>query len=271
MSFVDQNTGMYMPVAPAYGGGNSGYGFGNCGDSMWWFVLLILAMNGGWGNGWGNNAGGAIPYMMNSNTNSDVQRGFEHQSVMSSLGDISSNMCNGFAAAESSNNARQIANMQQQFAQQTAITGGLNTLSAQLSQVGALVQSENCEDRNAMNQGFRNLTLENNMNTQRIIDSNNAGFQGIQNKLCQLEMDGIKRDYENRITLLQNALDEARLQNQNARFDMSQTGQTSTIQAGQRALANEIEQYVRPQPMPAYIVQNPNGCNCGNSYNYGCV
>jgi hypothetical protein len=122
-----------------------------------------------------------------------------------------------------------------------------------------------------MNQGFRNLTLENNMNTQRIIDSNNAGFQGIQNKLCQLEMDGIKRDYENRITLLQNALDEARLQNQNARFDMSQTGQTSTIQAGQRALANEIEHYVRPQAMPAYIVQNPNGCNCGNGYNYGCV
>lgn len=42
------------------------------------------------------------------------------------------------------------------------------------------------------------------------------------------------------------------------------------IQAGQRALANEIEQYVVPTPRPAYVVQNPNccatqtfGCGCG--------
>ena len=41
-------------------------------------------------------------------------------------------------------------------------------------------------------------------------------------------------------------------------------------QAGQRALANEIEQYVLPTPRPAYVVQNPNccgqqtfGCGCG--------
>ena len=41
-------------------------------------------------------------------------------------------------------------------------------------------------------------------------------------------------------------------------------------QAGQRALANEIEQYVVPTPRPAYVVQNPNccapqtfGCGCG--------
>ena len=42
------------------------------------------------------------------------------------------------------------------------------------------------------------------------------------------------------------------------------------IQAGQRALANEIEQHVAPTPRPAYVVQNPNccatqtfGCGCG--------
>ena len=46
--------------------------------------------------------------------------------------------------------------------------------------------------------------------------------------------------------------------------------QTATISAGQRALANEIEQYVAPSAKPAYIVQNPNccapqtfGCACG--------
>ena len=44
--------------------------------------------------------------------------------------------------------------------------------------------------------------------------------------------------------------------------------QTAAIQAGQRALANEIEQYVLPTAKPAYIVQNPN-C-CPQNYGYGC-
>ncbi len=53
------------------------------------------------------------------------------------------------------------------------------------------------------------------------------------------------------------------------RGQTSQDIQTAAIQAGQRTLANEIEQYVLPTPRPAYIVQNPNccqnygGCGCG--------
>ena len=76
--------------------------------------------------------------------------------------------------------------------------------------------------------------------------------------------------YENRIAAMQNTIDSLRTMNSNARFDASQNAQTADIQAGQRALANEIEQYVLPTPRPAYVVQNPNccgqqtfGCGCG--------
>lgn len=51
-----------------------------------------------------------------------------------------------------------------------------------------------------------------------------------------------------------------------ARGQASQDVQTAAIQAGQRGLANEIEQYVAPTPRPAFLVQNPNCC----SPNYGC-
>ena len=51
-----------------------------------------------------------------------------------------------------------------------------------------------------------------------------------------------------------------------ARGQASQDVQTAAIQAGQRTLANEIEQYVNPTARPAYIVQNPNCC----APNYGC-
>lgn len=56
-----------------------------------------------------------------------------------------------------------------------------------------------------------------------------------------------------------------------ARGQASQDVQTAAIQAGQRALANEVEQYVLPTPRPAYIVQNPNccvqnPCGCGGTF-----
>lgn len=64
--------------------------------------------------------------------------------------------------------------------------------------------------------------------------------------------------------------DGLRTMNSNARFDASQNAQTAAIEAGQRLLANEVEQYLAPTPRPAYVVQNPNccaqqtfGCGCG--------
>lgn len=99
-----------------------------------------------------------------------------------------------------------------------------------------------------------------------------AKVQLVMDKLCQLEMDGIKQNYENRIAAMQNTIDSLRLANNNARFDASQDNQTATIQAGQRNLASEIEQYILPTPRPAYIVNNPNCCQQQNyGYGYGCV
>ena len=49
MAISENGTPMYMPVAPAYGGGGFG-GFG--GDGGWaWILLLLLAFGGGWGGG----------------------------------------------------------------------------------------------------------------------------------------------------------------------------------------------------------------------------
>ena len=55
-----------------------------------------------------------------------------------------------------------------------------------------------------------------------------------------------------------------------ARGQASQDVQTAAIQAGQRALANEVEQYVLPTPRPAYVVANPNCCVNPCGVNCGC-
>lgn len=299
MSLTEGNGGndMVMPVAPMYGGGSGGFG-GWGGDNGWWIILLFLFALGGWGNGFGGGYGngGAMPYIMNSTTNADVQRGFDQQSVMfginglqsgisglstqlcNSTADIQQSLCNGFAGvnatvntgfanAEAAANARQMANMNQAFGAQTAMMQGFNSLGSQfadcccenrlgLADLKYTVATENCADRTQSMQ-----------NTRDIIESQNRGTQAIIDKLCQLELDGIKGQLEaaqRENVGLQNQLNMAALRE-------SQTAQNAFISQG---FANEVDAlYNRlnncPVPTtPVYgrtpiFTCNNNGCGCG--------
>ena len=252
MSLTDNNNGMVMPVSPMYGGGNAGFGgYGGYGDGLFWIIILFLfaAMSGGWGNGFGTGNGGAIlPFMMNQSGQSEVQRVVDQQSVMTGISALSAAQANGFANAEISR------------------CNGLYNLTSQLNNIAMNQQNCCCENRAAV--ADLKYTMAQEAAATRA--NTDAKVQNVMDKLCQLEMDGIKQNYENRIAAMQNTIDSLRTMNSNARFDASQNAQTADIQAGQRALANEIEQYVLPTPRPAYVVQNPNccgqqtfGCGCG--------
>lgn len=236
MSLMDTNSnGMVMPVGPMYG--NGGFGNSTWGDGSFWIIVLflfaIMGNNNGFG-GWGGN--GMMPYMMNNNTNNDVQRGFDQQALTS-----------GIAANTAAINAMQ-----------SATTAGLNTVAMNL-------QNCCCENR-AATADLKYTVASEAAATRANCDANS---RAVMDKLCQLELDGVKQRYEDRIANMQNQIDNLRTQVSNDRFDASQNNQTATIQAGQRVLANEIEQYVLPTPRPAYVVQNPNCCqnagwgNCG--------
>ena len=251
MSLMDNNNGMVMPVSPMYGNGGYGNSFGYGGDGLFWIIILFLfaAMSGGWGNGFGNgNAGTILPFMMNQSGQSEVQRVVDQQSVMTGISALSAAQANGFANAEISR------------------CNGLYNLTSQLNNIAMNQQNCCCENRAAV--ADLKYTMAQEASATRA--NTDAKTQAIMDKLCQLEMDGIKQNYENRIASMQNTIDTLRTMNSNARFDASQNAQTADIQAGQRALANEIEQYVVPTPRPAYVVQNPNccatqtfGCGCG--------
>ena len=263
MSLTDQNgNGMVMPVGPMYGG-NMGTGWGD--GSFWIIVLFLFALMGnGFGNGFGG-CGGSMPYLMN-NTQNDVQRGFDQQSVMGGINSLTAGisgvnqaLCNGFAGvnatvnsgfanAETAANARQMADMQQAFAMQTALQNCCCENRAGIADLRYTIATENCADRQAVANALRDVIASNTANTQAILD-----------KMCQQEIDALKNQNAN----LQTQLTMANLA-------ASQNAQTATIQAGQRALANEVEQYVLPTPRPAYMVQNPNCCppmynGCGGS------
>ena len=291
MALTDENGNMSttMLVSPT-GGSMGGYGSGDCfGGNGFWILLLFLLIGGnGWG-GFGGYGGGndLYPWMNQSN---QINGGFRDQmindnvtEIRSGVNNIQTQLCNGFndvqmglangfAGVEAGANARQIANMQQAFAAQTAVTQGMNDIGMSLQNCGCenragladlkyTVATENCADRTAAYQ-----------NTRDIIDSQTRGTQAILDKLCQLELDGVKAQVEaknDRISELQTQLNMANLQ-------ASQTAQNAFISQG---FANEVDAlYNRLSncPVPSTPVYgrtpiftcnqqaNPCGCGCGN-------
>ena len=132
MSLTGEGMGA-ADIAAITRGNNDNWGFG--GDGAWWLIILFLFMfNGNWGNGFGGYGGGV---------GNEVQRGFDQSAVMNGIGglqaavtngfvDTTTALCNGFAGvngaiangfaqAEIAANARQMADMNQNFALQSQL------------------------------------------------------------------------------------------------------------------------------------------------------
>ena len=298
MALTDDNGGMNttMLVSPSAGIGtypvyaNNG-GFGNAfgSDGSWWILLLfILLGNGGWGGfgGFGMN-NDIYPWMNQANlTNSGFQNQMINDNVTSirdgisglstqicgGFGDVQASLCNGFAGvnatinggfanAETAANARQMANMNQAFAAQTAVSNQLNNIGMSLqncccenrSNIADLkytVATENCADRAALSEGIRDVITNQTANTQRILD-----------QLCNDKIDAKNEkiaDLERQLTM--------------ANLTASQVAQNAFISQG---FANEVDQlYNRlsscPVPTtpvygrtPIFTCNNNSGCGCG--------
>lgn len=274
---VNDNGNLVMPVSPMYGGnGNGNNGFG--GDWGWIILLLLLA---GVGNGFGGfggfgGSGDIYPWMNQAEVTTS---GFQNAAlsgqlngIQSGVQNLSTQLCNccadmaqtvtsGFANAETAANARQIANLQQAFASQTAMSQGFSNLASQFADCCCENRLANCQTQNIIqNEGSQTRFADAN-NTRDIIQSQTNGTQAILDKLCQLELDA-KND---KISDLERQLTMANLA-------ASQTAQNAFIAQG---FANEVDQlYDRlsncPVPsMPVYgrtpifTCSSQNGCGCG--------
>lgn len=277
MALTDESNsnGFYMPVAPAYGGGN-GFGGGFGGD--WgWIILLLLC---GWGNGgfgMGGFGGGQLgydfPWLLNGQNgiNNNVSDGFRSAqlsdavtSVRDGIAGLSTQLCgccgdlqmalaNGFSGVEQGANARQMANMQTAFAGQTAMAQGFTGVNSGIADLRYTVATEACADRAAVNDALRDVIAANTASTQRILD-----------QLCADKIEA-KND---QIAQLRQQLSMADLR-------ASQTAQNAFISQG---FANEVDALynrLNSCPVPTTPVygrtpiftcnQNAGcGCGCGN-------
>ena len=253
-----------------------------CGNGMWGGFggglggMMWPMMAGGMGGGFGLDY--LYPWLNNSEHISD---GFRDQQLQSSIGalqnsvtsgfgdvqlgiaGINQNICqtgngitaainNGFAGAEIAANGRAMANMQQLFGVQTAISDCCCKQAANSADLKYTIASEECATRTASAN-----------NTRDIIDSQTRGIQTIMDKLCALELDGYKREN-----------DQLRSQLNMAALRESQTAQNAFIQQGFSDEVDALYNRLNNCPVPSTPVYGrtpiftcqQNSCGCGGAF-----
>lgn len=299
MALTDEGgSNMVMPVGPmGYGGyGNGGFG----GDWCSWIILfLIFGMfgNGGWGMGGfgGGQLGFDFPWLINgqqnvlNGVNANTNAGFDHAATQSAISGLQNSVISGFgdvqlgiagvnqaicqtgngitAAVTGAQNAlaqqlysNEIANLNRSFAEQTANVQGFNGLQSQLAQCCCDNRLATVQTQNVIQSEAATTRAANSTNTQAILD-----------KLCQLELDGVKAQVEAK----NDRIAELTAQLNFANLAASQTAQTAQIRDGQTAAVTSLVNELRSCPIPAQPVygsqpiftcpNNNSGCSCGNN------
>lgn len=305
MSLEENSTPFTMPVQPMYGyGGNNGGLFGN-GDLSWLILLLLCGWGGGFGMGGFGMGGMMWPMMMGGfgggfgldylypwlNNSQHISDGFRDQNLQTSIGALQNSVTSGFgdvqlgiagvnqaicqtgngitAAVTGAQNAisqqlysNELASLNRSFAEQTANTAGFTGVNAGIADLRYSAATEACATRTASAE-----------QTRDIIDAQTRGTQAILDKLCALELDGVKGQLaaaQRENLSLQNAVNMATMQ-------ASQTAQTAQILAGQAAEIDGVYNRLKNCPVPSMPVYgntpiftcsgNNTGCGCsGNGF-----
>lgn len=257
------DSGFTMPVAPAYGGYGSGL-FGGDGLTSIIWIVVILALFGGWGNGfggWGGNGNlnsaltrGELCQDMNfqdlnngvRGIQQSISDGFALQNVnfTDRLDNLSTQVATGFDAVnlaivndgyQTRNAATQnmIANMQNTFAIQNAIQQCCCDTKSNFAQIAYNQATDTCAIQNSISNAARDITQNANDNTKAILDF-----------------------------MVQDKIDTLQRENSELR-----------LRASQEAQNNYLVSELRPCAKPAYITCNPytasygvgmnNCCGCG--------
>ena len=232
-------------------GNNNGWGT----DGSWlWFLIVVFAIFGGWGNGFGGFGGGA-----NGGVGSEIQRGFDNQAVVSKLDGITNRLCDGFYAVQNGMNGINTNILQTGFGIQQAINADAVANMQNTNALQSQLANSCCETREAIqginyNMATNTCALQNTMNnnTRDIIDSQQAGTRAILDYLCNEKISSLQAE------------------NNDLRRAVSQDRQSALLTTQMAAQTQQIINAVNPAAIPAYVVPNPNAYAYGCGCNTGC-
>lgn len=244
--------------------GIGGYGFGE----IWWVIIILMALFGGFGYG-GFGYGGAG--MRGGNgcgceaavaTVGDIQRGFDNQGVTNKLNGLENGLADGFYAMN--NSMLTGFNGVQSAIQNSAMNAMQNTFTLQQA-----IQSDtvaNMQNTNALATQLANCCCENRTGFQQVgynlATQGNAIQVAIANQtqaLMQNQNDNYRALHEE---IVANRMEDMKTENANLRSQI----QALNLAASQANQNTYLVNTLRPCPQPAYVVANPFCCNQQVSY-----
>lgn len=254
----ESNTPFTMPVMPANGMNGNGGMWGD--NGAWWIVIFVLFFAfGGWGNGaWGGGNGSNASYF----TDSALQRGFDNQAVIGKLDRLGDGICSLGYDQLAQMNGINTNILQSSFGLQQAINDNTvsgmqntNTIQAQLCNMASQNASCCCETQRQIERGFADTNY-------------NLATQSCETRRAITDSTRQIIDF-----LTQDKIATLTAENQNLKFQASQTAQNAYIAANQEAQTAELIRRINPMPVPSYTVPAPypyagygygcnNGCGC---------
>lgn len=131
---------------------------------------------------------------------------------------------------------------------------------AGLADLKYTVATEACSDRQAVTNALYDVTMNQNNNTQQLLNTINNGIQSIRDDICQEKIENLKAQNQ-----------QLQMQGYLSSLAASQNAQTGQILNDNAAQTTALLRALNPAPIPAYVVSNPYGCNCNNNNGfYGC-
>ncbi len=295
-------TGVIPTFDVSGNGNNNGWG-GSMGEWIIGLVALGMLGNGGMFGGFGGNAMGYdFPWLLtgqngiNQNTNDGFQNlhlsnqiegtrdaihnvstqlcdGFHNVSsqISNSSANVTNAITNGFYNAEISANNRQMADMQQNFNNQIATLNGFNNLGSRFDDCCCENRLATCQTQNTIISESANNRFASANNTRDIIASQTQGTQAILDKLCQLELDGVKAQLDaknDRISELQREISMKDLA-------ASQVAQTAQLRLSEEQQFDAFYNRLKNCPVnavsvygnqPVFTCPGNNGCGCGTNF-----
>lgn len=239
--------------------GNNGFGFdlgallgnmaGNNNGNSWgeglWAVIILAVLFGWGGYGGGGIFGGGRGQSGTSTVDATVQRGFDTQTIVSKLDGISNGICSlGYDQLNQMNNLSTTF-MQANNASTIANLQSTNALQSQIQGCCCNLESLLCDIRNQNAADTCTITTAIDRVGDRIVANDNANFRALYDQQVALQMDALRQ---------KNADLQARL---------TACDTQNMITAGSNYVVNSLN----PPARPAYIVQNPNGCQCNTGWN----
>lgn len=241
---MTNNTPSLADIAAVTDNNNDGFG----GNNGWWILIILFALFGWGGNGWGNNSGQRCA------TTTDLQSGFDTQSILNKLNGINNGLCDGFYAMNTSMltgfNTAQAATTQANYDIQQAINAANIAAMQNQNALSTQLASCCCENRQGQAQISYDMATQAGQTRQAISDATrditdnaNANYRALHDEIIAMRI----QDKDTQISDLKTQLAQANLS------------------ASQSAQNEYLVSQLRPAAVPAFSVPNPYA-----SYGYGC-